>query len=202
MKKILLILAAIFMLPCANAAPEFKEGVNYDVLKQTATAQPEVLEFFSYYCPPCAKFEPIVEQLQHDLPKEVAIKKNPVAFFGRDMAQEMQRAYATATLLNVESKLTPSLFHKIQVQRQAPQNRDDIKKLFVENGVQVEAFDNTVDSFAVSSMVSQFDRNTEKYNIRSTPTFIVNGKYMIKIESISSQEQFTQLIKYLLAKDA
>lgn len=46
MKKILLILAAIFMLPCANAAPEFKEGVNYDVLKQTATAQPEVLEFF------------------------------------------------------------------------------------------------------------------------------------------------------------
>lgn len=61
-------------------------------------------------------------------------------------------------ILNVESKLTPSLFHKIQVQRQAPQNRDDIKKLFVENGVQVEAFDNTIDSFAVSSMVSQFDR--------------------------------------------
>lgn len=112
----------------------------------------------------------------------------------------MQRAYATATLLNVESKLTPSLFHKIQVQRQAPQNRDDIKKLFVENGVQVEAFDNTVDSFAVSSMVSQFDRNTEKYNIRSTLTFIVNGKYMIKIESINSQEQFTKLIKYLLEK--
>ncbi|MGY3860611.1 DsbA family protein [Aeromonas lacus] len=82
MKKILLILAAIFMLPRANAAPEFKEGVNYDVLKQTATAQPEVLEYFSYYCPPCAKFEPIVEQLQHDLPKEVAIKKNPVAFLG------------------------------------------------------------------------------------------------------------------------
>ena len=87
------------MLPCANAAPEFKEGVNYDVLKQTATAQPEVLEFFSYYCPPCAKFEPIVEQLDHDLPKEVAIKKNPVAFFERDMARETQRAYAAATLL-------------------------------------------------------------------------------------------------------
>lgn len=80
------------------------------------------------------------------------------------------------------------------------QNRDDIKELFIENGVQVEEFDNTVDSFAVSSMVSQFDRNTEKYNIRSTPTFIVNGKYMIKIESINSQKQFTRLIKYLLKR--
>ncbi len=118
------------------------------------------------------------------------------------MAQKMLLVYATATLFNVESKLTPSLFNKIQVQRQAPQNRDDIKHLFVENGVQVEAFYNTVDRFAVSSMGSQFDRNTEKYNIRSTPTFIVNGKYMIKIESINSQEQFTRLIKYLLTKDA
>ena len=49
-------------------------------------------------------------------------------------------------------------------------------------------------------MVSQFDRNMESYNIRGVPAFLVNGKYMIKIESISSQEQFNQLVKFLLAK--
>jgi hypothetical protein len=32
-------------------------------------------------------------------------------------------------------------------------------------------------------MVSQFDRNTESYNVRGVPAFLVNGKYMVKIES-------------------
>mgnify|MGYP001762900421 CR=1 FL=1 len=53
---------------------------------------------------------------------------------------------------------------------------------------------------AVSGMVSQFDRNTESYNVRGVPAFLVNGKYMVKIESITSQEQFNQLVKFLLAK--
>ncbi len=64
MKKVLFFLAAMLMIPMVHAAPEFKEGVNYDVVKQTGSAQPEVMEFFSYYCPHCATFEPIVEQLQ------------------------------------------------------------------------------------------------------------------------------------------
>ena len=99
MKKVLFFLAAMLMIPMVHAAPEFKEGVNYDVVKQTGSAQPEVMEFFSYYCPHCATFEPIVEQLKAGLPEGVPLKKNPVAFLGREMGPEMQRAYAVASLL-------------------------------------------------------------------------------------------------------
>ncbi len=109
-----------YYFPCCHAddphgsrRPEFKEGVNYDVVKQTGSAQPEVLEFFSYYCPHCAKFEPIAEDLKKNLPEGVPMKKNPVAFLGREMGPEMQRAYAVASLLNVEGKLTPAIFDKI-----------------------------------------------------------------------------------------
>ncbi|MGL5596959.1 MAG: thiol:disulfide interchange protein DsbA/DsbL, partial [Aeromonas sp.] len=45
MKKVLFFLAAMLMIPMVQAAPEFQEGVNYDVVKQTASAKPEVLEF-------------------------------------------------------------------------------------------------------------------------------------------------------------
>jgi protein dithiol oxidoreductase (disulfide-forming) len=200
MKKVLFFLAAMLMIPMVHAAPEFKEGVNYDVVKQTGSAQPEVLEFFSYYCPHCAKFEPIAADLKKNLPEGVPMKKNPVAFLGREMGPEMQRAYAVASLLNVEGKLTPAIFDKIHTQRQYPQSRTDVKQIFVDNGVPGEEFDGAVDSFAVSGMVSQFDRNTESYNIRGVPAFLVNGKYMVKIESITSQEQFNQLVKFLLAK--
>ena len=200
MKKVLFFLAAMLMIPMVHAAPEFKEGVNYDVVKQTGSAQPEVLEFFSYFCPHCAKFEPIAEALKADLPEGVPLKKNPVAFIGREMGPEMQRAYAVANLLNVEGKLTPAMFDKIHTQKLSPQSRDDVKQVFVANGVPAEEFDGAVDSFAVSGMVSQFDRNTETYNVRGVPAFLVNGKYMVKMESISSQEQFNQLVKYLLTK--
>jgi len=169
MKKVLFFLAAMLMIPMVHAAPEFKEGVNYDVVKQTGSAQPEVLEFFSYYCPHCAKFEPIAEDLKKNLPEGVPMKKNPVAFLGREMGPEMQRAYAVASLLNVEGKLTPAIFDKIHTQRQYPQSRTDVKQIFVDNGVPAEEFDGAVDSFAVSGMVSQFDRNTESYNIRGVP---------------------------------
>ena len=200
MKKILFFLAAMLMIPMVHAAPQFKEGVNYDVVSQTGSAQPEVLEFFSYLCPHCAKFEPIAEDLKKSLPEGVPMKKNPVAFLGREMGPEFQRAYAVANLLNVEGKLTPAIFDKIHNQKQVPQSRGDLKQIFVDNGVPAEEFDGAVDSFAVSGMVSQFDRNTESYNVRGVPAFLVNGKYMVKIESITSQEQFNQLVQFLLAK--
>lgn len=200
MKKILFFLAAMLMIPMVHAAPEFKEGVNYDVVNQTGSAQPEVMEFFSYYCPHCATFEPIVEQLQATLPKNVPFKKNPVNFMGGEMGPEMQRAYAVASLLNVEAKLTPAIFNKIHVQRQPPMSRDDVKQIFVDNGVPADEFDGAVDSFAVSGMVSQFDRNMQTYKVRGVPAFLVNGKYMVKIESITSQAQFNQLVQFLLAK--
>ena len=200
MKKVLFFLAAMLMIPMVHAAPQFKEGVNYDVVSQTGSAQPEVMEFFSYFCPHCAKFEPIAEDLKKSLPEGVPMKKNPVAFLGREMGPEMQRAYAVANLRDVEGKLPPAIFDKIDTERQIPQSRADVKQVFVDNGVPAEEFDGAVDSFAVSGMVSQFDRNTESYNVRGVPAFLVNGKYMVKIESITSQEQFNQLVKFLLAK--
>ncbi|MGL5409358.1 MAG: DsbA family protein, partial [Shewanella sp.] len=129
MKKIIFFLAAMLMIPMVQAAPEFKEGVNYDVVKQTGSAQPEVLEFFSYYCPHCATFEPIVDGLKKELPQGVALKKNPVAFLGGDMGKETQRAYALANLLKVEEKVTPALFSKIHTERKPPKDRAEIKQL-------------------------------------------------------------------------
>ncbi|HGE8242571.1 TPA: thiol:disulfide interchange protein DsbA/DsbL [Aeromonas veronii] len=199
MQKIIVLFAAMLMLPMAYAAPQFKEGINYETLSQTGSAQPEVLEFFSYFCPSCANFEPIVEDLKRNLPEGVSLKRNHVAFLGRDMGPQMQRAYAVADLLNVEDKLTTAIFQKMQ-QRQYPQSRADVKQIFVDNGVPADKFDGVVDSFAATSMVSLFDRNTQNYNIRGVPAFLVNGKYMIKPGSIRSQEQFNQLVAFLLNK--
>jgi hypothetical protein len=61
-------------------------------------------------------------------------------------------------------------------------------------------FDGAVDSFAVTGMVAQYDRNTGSMNIRAVPSTVVNGKYLVKTEGIKSTEEYIALVKFLLQK--
>lgn len=202
MKKIWVLLALCWFTQIVHAAqPLFEEGVHYDELPFSETAQPEIMEFFSYLCPNCAKFEPIIDSLRGSLPTGVSLKKNPIDFLGRDnMGSEMQRAYAVAGLLGVERTLTTAMFHQIYSLRQPPQSREDIKNVFVAKGVSAKAFDVTVDSFTVSGMLEKYNRNAKNFKIKGVPAFVINGKYIIKINAIKEQAQFNQLVDFLLTK--
>jgi protein dithiol oxidoreductase (disulfide-forming) len=200
MKKIIMLLAGLMMASLVQAAPLFKEGEHYEVVKQTTTAKPEVLEFFSYFCPHCYHFEPIVAELKKSLPQGVEFKRNPVAFLGREMGPELQRAYAVATLLDVEAKFSPVIFKQIQVDRKPPQSRADIKAVFESIGVAGSEYEGAVDSFAVTGLVAQYDRNTAEMQIRGVPATVVNGRYLVKAEAVKSAEEYQSLIQFLLNK--
>ena len=53
-----------------------------------------------------------------------------MAFLGKEMGPELQRAYALATLLKVEPKITPVLFQRIHAERKLPKDRADVKAIF------------------------------------------------------------------------
>lgn len=198
MKKLFVLLIAFCFAPLLQAAPQFKENVNYEVIKQVSTPTPEVMEYFSYFCPHCYQFEPIIQTLRKQLPSGVTFKRNPVAFLGGDMGPELQRAYAVADMLKVEDKITPVMFNQIHDLRKPPQNRDDVRAIFQKAGVDPKDYDSAVDSFAVTGMVAQYDRSTGDMNIRAVPSIIVNGKYLVKTEGIQSTEEYISLVKYLL----
>jgi len=196
MKKVLLWFIAVLWLPLASAA-QFTEGTNYDEIKPVATKQPEVMEFFSYYCPHCYSFEPVMAQLRQSLPDNVVLRKNHVDFLGRDMGVEMSRAYAIANLLGVEEKMNAAIFDAIQKKRQLPADRNDVRQLFIDNGIPADEFDSAVDSFAVNGKLAQMQRNTAEFNIRGVPTVIVNGKYKVNPGSVKSVEEYIELVTYL-----
>ena len=83
LKKILaaLILAPVMAFASASSPVTFQQGVHYDVVAEKATAQPEVLEFFSFYCPHCKAFEPFAQNLNKNLPKGISLTKYHVDFF-------------------------------------------------------------------------------------------------------------------------
>ncbi|MBM7456264.1 thiol:disulfide interchange protein DsbA [Oceanisphaera litoralis] len=198
MKKYIVVLFTLLLAPLVNAAPEFKEGVEYKVVNDTASSKPEVTEFFSYVCSHCYSFEPLMEKLQERIP-EVQLKKVPVPFLGRELGPILQRAYGAAVLLKVEDKLTPAIFDRIHRQRKMPNDLDDIKTIFVANGVEAKAFDGVINSFALNGMVAQYDKNTERFNVRGTPTVVVRDKYELNMSEIGSEERFYRVVEYLLS---
>ncbi|MBL1375721.1 thiol:disulfide interchange protein DsbA/DsbL [Zobellella iuensis] len=200
MKKLVFALLTLLLAPLAHAAPEFKEGVEYTVVKETASSKPEVTEFFSYVCPHCYSFQPLMNQLSERVP-EAQLKKVPVSFLGREMGPVLQRAYGAAVLLEVEDKLTPAIFDQIHRQKKMPNTLDDIRAIFVAQGVEQKAFDGVINSFALNGMVAQYDRATENFNVRGTPTIVVKGKYQLNMSEIGSEDRFYRVVEYLLTAD-
>lgn len=181
------------------ANDSFKQDEHYQVLNTPPSPKAQVVEYFSYYCPFCYNFEPIVAELKKALPKDTPLNKAPVAFLGGNMAATIQRAHATAELLKVEDAFAAALFNQIHQQRKAPQSRGDITKLFASIGVEQAQLDAQFDSMVVNSMITQYDAEVSAAGIRSVPSFVVNNKYLVKISAVSSQEQFNALVNYLLS---
>lgn len=195
--KQLLIIAALLCSSMLFAA-EFEEGKHYKIVSENASKAAEVQEFFSYFCPHCFNFEPVVANLKPTLPDGVPFKKVPVGFMGQQMGPELQRAFASAQLLNIEDKITAALFQQIHVNRKAPANREQLQQVFEAQGVSADTFNSTINSMPVMAAVSEFDQQREKLNITSVPSFVVNGRYLVNVSSLKSQEEFNALINFLL----
>ena len=197
--KYLLCAFALLFTSLSFADNSFKAGEHYQQLNTPLSTTPKVVEYFSYYCPFCYNFEPIVAELKQALPADTPLHKVPVAFLGGNMATTVQRAHAAAGVLQVEDAFTAALFNQIHQQRKPPQNRSDITKLFASIGVEQAQLDAQFDSMVVNSMITQYDAEVSAAGIRSVPSFVINNKYLVKISAVSSQEQFNALVNYLLS---
>ena len=87
---------AVLAVPSAFAQSSFKEGVDYLKLGRPApvdapAGKVEVVEFFGYWCPHCASFEPSFHAWTKKVPAHVVVRRNPVAF--RDDNVPLQRLY-------------------------------------------------------------------------------------------------------------
>ncbi|GGZ15433.1 MULTISPECIES: thiol:disulfide interchange protein DsbA/DsbL [Shewanella] len=199
MKKLLILAAALLLLPLAANATEFKEGVNYKIISdKPASVKPNLTEYFSFYCPHCYHFsKTFLPKLKADMPKDMTFKQIHVEFIGREMGVVMSRAWAISELLNVSDKIEPALFAAIHEKHQRFTSMEDVKQFFVAEGVDAKEFEAAANSFMVNSMVASMKRSTENAKIEGVPALVVNEKYLIDTASLKSFEQLAEIIKYL-----
>lgn len=205
MKKwLFLALAAAFSI--SVQAQDLMEGKQYTVVEgQQRTAQPEVIAFFSFYCPHCYSFEAqyhIPQKITEALPEGTSFKQYHVDFLGRQ-SENLTRAWALAMAIKAEDKVKMPLFKAAQAN--ALRSMSDIRQIFINNGISAEQFDGGINSFAVNGLVAKQQNLVEKYQLRGVPDFYVNGKYRVNMEGLAHDEngfvnEYVETVKGLLQK--
>lgn len=201
---------SLLMLPLAACAesgaegsPEYKAGEHYQILprviKTRDASKIEVVELFWYGCGHCYTFEPMLQKWAEELPADVDFWQSPAMW--RDVMVLHARAFYVADYLKVGEKMHMAIFEALNRDRNPLQDQAAIRKLFVANGVDAEAFDKAFDSFAVTSSTRLADARARNYKITGTPEMVVNGKYRISGRMAGSQQGMLKVASYLIAKE-
>ncbi|MFC3121208.1 thiol:disulfide interchange protein DsbA/DsbL [Agaribacter flavus] len=205
MKKLLLGLSVAILFPIQALAQVtlWQEGTHYTVIAEKATSKPIVQEYFSFWCPACFNFEPLMKELKSNLDDGVKFDKIHVNFMPHT-SQENQNAATKAMMiarqLKQADKLNEAIFNYIHVQNQGRNIKsiDDFKSLFVVNGVDKAAFEKLEKNFGVTSLFNRNNKELEKNrkHVTGVPNVIVNGKYQVK-GGVNSKEEYIELVNWL-----
>lgn len=206
MKKICFALMGLVLAFSASAA-QFTEGKQYVSLPKPVAGEPQVMEFFSFFCTHCYQFERIYhvnDAVKKNLPADTKLVKYHVDFLGGDLGPVMTQAWAVAMALGVEDKVTVPIFDGIQ-KTQTITDPASLKETFVKAaGISAADYDAAWNSFAVKALVAQQQKAAADVDLRGVPAMFVNGKYMVNNGGLdtSSMDNFVadyaNVVKFLV----
>ena len=146
----------------------------------------EVLEFFSYGCPHCSDFNPLVTAWAAKLPGDVVFKKVPITF-GRAAWANISKLYFTLEITGDLARLEADVFKAIHQERVNLFDERTLTEWVTKKGVDVKKFSDTFNSFGVMSKVKRADQQAQAYKIQGVPALAVDGKYMVGGKDFNEQ---------------
>lgn len=188
----------------AAYANQFEEGVHYQVIADERTEDAQILEFFSFYCATCYRYQPFNQRLESEF--DGTVSKYQVAFLSPPgMEQDMVKAWAAARILKVESAFSRELFKRHFEQRERTSSLHEVEDAFVSIGVEAEDFQHAFNGFQATTLSRRMQQQAERYEVRGTPTYILNGKYQMLPQAFRNSANFfddyLQLATYLSTKN-
>ncbi len=141
-------------------------------------AKIEVLEFFSYGCPHCAEFNPVLAAWVAKQQGDVVVRKVPVTF-GRAAWTGIAKLYYTLEVTGDLHRLEAEVFKAIHVERQNLFEEKALAEWAAKKGVDPKKFSETFNSFGVMSKVRRGDQMAQTYKIQGVPAIAVEGKFLV-----------------------
>ena len=174
-------------------------GTDYRVLDKPAAVEApagkiEVVEFFGYFCPHCNHFEPSFEAWRKRAPKDVAVRRVPVAF--SDAAVPQQRLFYALEAMDLVEQLHAKVFAAIHVERLDLSRGDSIADWVAKQGVDKTKFLAQYNSFTVATKVTRATQLQNAYRIEGVPTVGVAGRFWAE----GGAERALQVSDFLIAR--
>jgi thiol:disulfide interchange protein DsbA len=197
-------LAAFFMaavsFSTAAQSAGIEEGKEYVRLKNPQPTESgkkiEVIEFFSYGCPHCGEFEPILQEWLKKLPPDVQFRRIPVMF--QDRWVPLAKAYYTLEALGEEARLSPAVFTAIHGKGMSLWQDQTFFDWAASQGLDRKKVEDMYNSFAITGKVNKARAAAGTYQIQSVPMVVVDGKFVTY--RIPSHQAMPAIIDELIAK--
>ena len=212
---------ALVLAPVSQATQVWTEGSNYDVITpaQKTSVPPgkvEVMEVFSYGCPACNGFQPVMAALEQNLPANAQMAFLPASFKPEEDWGMFQRAYFAAQALGISARTHQAIFDAVwktgelgiadaatrRLKVPQPSIEDAAKCYHRLTGVNPDVFLSTARSFSVDLKMRAADAQVIAMQIPGTPCIVVNGKYRVNLDSLQSQDDLISLVRYLGDKES
>ena len=218
------LLAVGFLLtvnPAARADATWTEGKNYFLINPArppalAPGKVEVTEVFSYGCPACNAFLPVMKKLKTALPPYAVLTYLPASFNAAEDWPMFQQAFFASESLGLVDQTHESMFAAVwktgelaiidqgsqRLKDPLPSIEDAARFYNRATGVPVDKFVGTAKSFAVDTKMRGAEEAIVAYRVDRTPTIVVNGRYRLLAESAGGEDQLIELVKWLVAKES
>ncbi|MBH2019837.1 MAG: thiol:disulfide interchange protein DsbA/DsbL [Burkholderiales bacterium] len=184
-------------------AKAFQSGSDYLTLdKPAATEAPagqiEVVEFFWYNCPHCNAFEPMFDAWAKKAPKDVSVRRSPIAF--RPDFEPQQRLYYVLEGMGKVDELHKKVFNAIHVEKQQLGTADQITAWAEKQGIAKAKFVEMYNSFSVSTKVRKATQLQDAYALDGVPALGINGRYFTSGSQAKTLERALQVTDYLIGQ--
>ena len=223
MKKISLMLLGVLVyasvLPARAAPARWVQGTHYLVLDQpqpttVPAGKVEVMEVFSYGCPACNGFQPVIRQLERSLPPNAQMVFLPASFMASEDWPMFQRAYFAAQSLGIARRTHQAMYDAVwrtgelatvypgtdRLKQPAPSIEDAARCYARLTGVNPQTFLAAARSFGVETRMRAADDQILAMQVPGTPCIVVGGKYRIIMQSLHSPDDLIPLVRFLVAK--
>lgn len=155
----------------------------------------EVVEFFWYNCPHCNSFEPALEAWMKRAPKDVAIRRVPVAFNSSFAPQ--QRLYYALEAMGLVNQLHAKVFYAIHVERKRLEKPDVIIDWVAAQGVDKAKFTEHYNSFSIASKATRATQLMTAYRVEGVPAMGVAGRFYTDGTMAKGMDHVLQVVDYL-----
>lgn len=171
-----LISALTIALPAQAQAPSYTP-INPPQATEDAS-KIEVVEFFSYGCPHCSDFYPLLSAWVAKQQGDVVVRKVPVSF-GRASWANVAKLFYALEVTGDQHRLESDIFKAIHGERQNLFDEKTLTEWVAKKGVDTKKFGEAFNSFGVLSKVRRGDQMAQAYKIQGVPAIAVEGKFLV-----------------------